>query len=201
MMKRFVCLFTVLALLLCALPVLGEESGDENDALMLQAVETLKAAWKTTYRDGISQGMPLNGILDIRGARLIRFVENPPEPMSKYLELRYGDPNAVDCVIEFTGFVDFYGGGDAYYDEMGRSAGTNCIVVLRSGDMLPDYSFFSKYTARYYDQDFTPFIRELIDFGDRYAGVYWLLEDGKDDAPDPLAELEEMMRKMLEKVN
>ena len=199
-MKRCIALLLILALCLCALPGLGEEA-DENDAMILQAMETLKSAWRQIYLEEANRSMNLNGILDIRGTRVIRFVEEPPAPMSTFLENQYGSADAVDCVIEFTGYVDYYGGGDVYYDELGRTAGPNSVVVLRSGEMQPAAYFFSRYIGLYYDTDFTPFMKELVDYGARYAGVFHLLEaDGEKQAPAALDELEAMMQRMLEKV-
>ncbi len=199
-MKRCIALLLILALCLCALPGLGEEA-DENDAMILQAMETLKSAWRQIYLQETSRAMNLNGILDIRGTRVIRFVKDPPAPMSTFLEKQYGSADAVDCVIEFTGYVDYYGGGDVYYDELGRTAGPNSVVVLRSGEMLPAANFFSRYTSRYYEMDFTPFMKEMVDYGARYAEVFHLLKaDGENQSPSTMDELEAMMQRMLEKV-
>lgn len=199
-MKRWISLLLALILCLCALPGLGEEA-DANDAMIQQAIETLKDAWRQLYLENVNRSMNLNGILDIRGTRLIRFVENPPAPMSTFLEKQYGDADAVDCVIEFTGYVDYFGGEDVYYDELSRTAGPNSVVVLRSGQMLPAYNFFSRYTGLYYDPDFTPFMKEMVDYGARYAQVFRLLSfDGEEQSPAVMDELNTMMEQMLEKV-
>ena len=156
---------------------------------MLRAVDTLKNAWREMYiQENAAHGTHGNGILDIRNARLIRFKENPQAPMSKYLEKKYGDPDAVAAVIEFMGYVDYFGGEDEYYDELSRTAGPSSVVLLRNGVMKAEANFLAMYSGRYYDVNFAAFIKEILDYRDRYNAVYWLLGEQKTENSSSAAE-------------
>lgn len=195
MLKRIVSIALLLALF--CLPAFGEEEKDFSayDALMARATEALKAHWTQRFAESQRKGIKTSGLLDIRNARLIVMKDELPEKAANALEKLLGRGDAQYFVL-FLGYVDEYGGGDDYFDEINATAGGNCAVFFRDGSVKITRNVLELYRARTYETDFKGIIREIVDLGDHYNFSCTLPEK-----KDGMQEAQELLEKLLNKVN
>ena len=178
-MRKTLCFIVILALLLGSLPACLADSPfpsmiqspkktaeTSDDALVTAALQALRAAWQKEYA---SSGHYCAGehLIDIRGTRLIRIKKSLAESEAKY----FGD---ISCIVEFLMYDDYYGMQGAahlvgYYDQ---SFTLNTVTVHRNGMLeAVKQSPLRLYTSRTYNYDFSAFVEEVVDFGDKYNQV------------------------------
>ena len=195
MLKRMISIALLLALL--CLPALGEEEKDFSayDDLMARATEALKAHWTQRYAESRQKRIETSGLLDIRASRLIVIKEELSERAAGMLEKLLGRAD-VRYLVLFWGYVDEFGGGDDYYDEINATAGGNCAAFFRDGSVKITRNVLELYRTRTYEPDFGGIIREVVDLGDHYSFSCTLPEK-----KDGMKEMQDLLDQLLNKVN
>ena len=172
-MKRILAI--LLMLLLCcaahAQPA-GIEITEEQNVLVLQAVEALKAHWTQDYR----QFQPgVEGYLEIKNTRIITIKDEPTggalEAADKMAQADFGE---IEYIVEFMLLSDYFGTGPAYYV---NAAVNDHVVFYTDGSIAVTKNLLNHFRARTFSNDFTGIVEETADLGAAYNETCYLLRE------------------------
>lgn len=172
-MKRILVL--VLAfLLLCggALAQTAEPGiSEEHNALILQAVEALKAHWTQDYQ----QYQPdIEGYLEIKNTRLFAIKDEPTGGALEAADnIAQADFGGIEYIVEFMLFSDYFGTGPAYYV---NASVNDHVVFYADGTIVVTKNLFNHFRAKSFSNDFTGIIEQALDFGPAYNETCLLLK-------------------------
>ncbi len=138
----------------------------DYDKLIEEALEVLKAGWKTCYEEYAVPGQTY--ALDIRSVRVIRLKEGLGDAERKV----FGDTRYV---VEFLFYDDYFsnpaGCSGHQVGYMDYSCQNDCVLVDSQGGMMLTSHIFSTYRGRTYNIDLSPFVEEVTDYCDQYNQV------------------------------
>jgi len=170
-MKRILAILLMLLLCCTALAqTAGPEISEEQNALVLQAVEALKTYWTQDYQ----QFQPgIEGYLEIKNTRLFAIKDAPTggalEAADKMAQADFG---GIEYIVEFMLLSDYFGTGPAYYV---NACINDHVVFYADGTVAVTKNLFNHFRAKSFSNDFTGIVEAAHDFGDTYNGTYYLL--------------------------
>lgn len=171
MQKRF---FLVLLLGFCLL--LGGCTSEE-DAMVKDAVDMLKAAYAERYETGSmrqrseDRGIPFEGYLEILDTRVYYIKDSfqlADAEKQQMAEKVFGN---VRCVVEFSLYTD--GGFAPYYPTMDFY---DCVIVHRDGSMRAERSPFLNYVYQRYQYELLDVIESVSDRNGDFNGTWRLMK-------------------------
>ena len=172
-MKRILAI--LLALLLCCVAFAQPaepEISEEHNALVLQAVEALKAHWLQDYQKNQPGG---EGYLEIKNTRIFTIKDEPTggsvEALDKMAQADFGE---IEYIVEFMLLSDYFGTGPAYYV---NACINDHVVFYADGSIAVSKNLFNHFRAKTFSNDFAGIIEETHDLGAAYNETCCLLRD------------------------
>lgn len=173
-MKRILAMLLVFVLLCgCALAQATEtEITEEQDALVRQAIEALKAHWTQDYQ----QYQPdIEGYLEIKNTRLFAIKDEPTGgALAAADKIAQADFGEIEYIVEFMLLSDYFGTGPSYYV---NACINDHVLFYSDGTIAVSSNVFNHFRAKTYSNDFSGIIEEAQDLGGAYNETCCLLRD------------------------
>lgn len=171
-MKRIAAILLMILLLCSGALAQGAEIeiSEEQDAIVLQAIEALKDYWTQDYQ---KNGFQSGGYLEIKNTRIFTIHDEPTggalEAADKIALADFGE---VEYVVEFMLLSDYYGTGPVYYL---NAAAYDHVVFYTDGTTKVTINPFNMFRGKSYSNDFSGIIEDVQDLGGAYNDTYSLL--------------------------
>ena len=134
----------------------------EYDALVKEALGSLRKAWKDMAREDKYMNTPH---VNVRDTRIIKISENPVRKDTAE-EKEVEELRDVEYIIEFLLYSNYI--SDTYPLNVGIC---DSVTVYKNGEMeAPKKNLLTLVRAKYYISDFSGIIDEIIYLGDAYDG-------------------------------
>jgi len=149
----------ILPVILCLLFVFALTScgKDEHKEMVEEAVEELRSEWEDIYDESKNK---TDGYFEIKNTRVIELKNTKVEAFKD-----------IDYIIEFVLYTDYYG-LSPYYLMAGVS---DSVIVYEDGDMeVSKTHLLYQYFKMFYVSDYSEFVKDIIDYGDKYNCVEYL---------------------------
>ena len=147
----------------------------EEDEMVQKAVEVLLDYWTQEYNDEDKEEWyeQSDGYFEIIHTRVVYLRDSETAYGLNAAKLKDMFPDSY-AIVEFIILTDYYCSAPYYY-ESGMLGGSN-IIVHNDGTMEAIFRLLDSIRSRTYDTDFSGIIKSISNLGDKYNGVYHLIE-------------------------
>lgn len=143
-----------------------------EETIVQEAVGLLKDFWTEEYKEDFYENT--DGYLEIIYTRVIYLndAETADDVNAQWLKKHFPD---VYAIVEFIFLTDYYESAP-YYWESGKLSRGNNVIVYRDGTMEICADLLNITRGKTYSSDFSGIIKSISNLGDKYNGIYHLIE-------------------------
>ncbi len=143
-----------------------------EETIVQEAVGLLKDFWTEEYKEDFYENT--DGYLEIIYTRVIYLndAETADDVNAQWLKKHFPD---VYAIVEFLFLTDYYESAP-YYWESGKLSRGNNVIVYRDGTMEICADLLNIMRGKTYSSDFSGIIKSISNLGDKYNGIYHLIE-------------------------